>query len=77
MRSNYIGGRWLPSAGQDGIDVVNPATGAVIDRVPAGHPADVDAAVTAARAAFAGWSQTRPAARAGGRTAAPGRRGRG
>src|SRR5258708_3597745 len=64
MRSNYIGGRWTPSAGSGGIDVVNPATGAVIDRVPAGHEDDVDAAVRAARAAFGSWSGTSPAERA-------------
>src|ERR1017187_10298449 len=64
MRSNYINGSWTPSASDSGIDIVNPATGAVIDRVPAGHPADVDAAVRAARAAFAAWSATSPAERA-------------
>ncbi|HXP19342.1 MAG TPA: aldehyde dehydrogenase family protein [Streptosporangiaceae bacterium] len=64
MRSNYIDGTWTPSAGDAGIDVVNPATATVIDRVPAGHPADVDAAVRAARAAFGGWSATSAAERA-------------
>jgi len=64
MRSNYIDGRWVPSADSGGIDVVNPATGAVIDRVPAGHEDDVDAAVRAARAAFGIWSATSPAERA-------------
>jgi aldehyde dehydrogenase (NAD+) len=64
MRSNYLAGRWTPSAAAVGIDVVNPATEAVIDRVPAGDPADVDAAVTAARAAWADWSVTSPAERA-------------
>ena len=65
MRGNYIGGRWVPSADSGGIDVVNPATAVVIDRVPAGHEDDVDAAVRAARAAFSGWSTTSPAERAG------------
>lgn len=65
MRSNYIGGTWTPSASQAGIDVINPATETVIDRVPAGDPADVDAAARAARAAFADWSVTSPAERAG------------
>ncbi len=64
MRSNYIDGAWAASAGAAGVDVVNPATGVVIDQVPAGHPADVDAAVTAARGAFGGWSATTPAERA-------------
>src|ERR1022692_4306150 len=64
MRSNYIGGAWTSSASDSGIDVVNPATEEVIDRVPAGHPSDVDAAVSAARAAFPGWAATPVAERA-------------
>ena len=56
MRDNYINGAWAPSAGAGGIDVINPFTQQVIDRVPAGDPADVDAAVSAARAAFGPWS---------------------
>ena len=36
----------------------------IYDPVPAGHPADVDAAVQAARAAFPGWSATSAAERA-------------
>jgi len=64
MRRNYINGSWAASAGPGGIDVVNPATGSVIDRVPAGHEADVDAAVRAARDAFPAWSATPPAERA-------------
>ena len=65
MRSNYIGGAWIPSASDSGVDVVNPATEEVIDRVPAGHPSDVDAAVGAARAAFPRWAATPVAGRAG------------
>jgi aldehyde dehydrogenase (NAD+) len=64
MRSNYIGGKWVPSASDAGIDVINPATEQVIDTVPAGHPADVDDAVRAARAAFPAWSTTPPSERA-------------
>jgi aldehyde dehydrogenase (NAD+) len=64
MRSNYIGGTWTPSVNDAGVDVVNPATEAVIDRVPAGAAADVTAAARAAREAFATWSVTPPAERA-------------
>jgi acyl-CoA reductase-like NAD-dependent aldehyde dehydrogenase len=64
MRKNYIGGGWTPSASDRSIDVVNPATEAVIDQVPAGHPADVDQAVHAARNALPGWSATSAAERA-------------
>ncbi|MEP7025955.1 MAG: aldehyde dehydrogenase family protein, partial [Actinomycetota bacterium] len=64
MRENYIAATWTPSVSDAGIDVLNPATEEVIERVPAGHPADVDAAVDAARAAFPGWAATPPADRA-------------
>jgi aminobutyraldehyde dehydrogenase len=40
-----------------------PATGEQIAEVPVGSPADVDAAVDAAAAAYAGWSQTTPGER--------------
>ncbi len=65
MRANFIGGSWVESASDLAIDVVNPATETVVDQVPAGHLADVDAAVRAARTAWAGWSATTPADRAG------------
>jgi aldehyde dehydrogenase (NAD+) len=65
MRDNFVGGAWTPSAGRAAIDVVNPATEQVIDQVPAGDPADVDAAVAAARKAFGGWAATSAAERAG------------
>jgi hypothetical protein len=64
MRGNYVAGKWVPSAGDGAVDVINPATEEVIDQVPAGHPADVDAAVEAARAAFGGWAATPVAERA-------------
>jgi aminobutyraldehyde dehydrogenase len=43
--------------------VVAPATGEAIAEVPAAGPADVDAAVAAAAAAFVSWSQTTPGER--------------
>jgi aldehyde dehydrogenase (NAD+) len=64
MRANFIAGSWLPSAGDLALDVINPATEAVVDQVPAGHPGDVDAAVDAARTAWPSWSATTPAERA-------------
>jgi aldehyde dehydrogenase (NAD+) len=63
MRSNYIDGAWVASASDASIEVVNPATEQVIDTVPAGDPADVDAAVRAAQTAFPAWSQASPADR--------------
>jgi aldehyde dehydrogenase (NAD+) len=65
MRDNYVDGAWTPSASTAMIDVVNPATEQILDRVPAGDPADVDAAVAAARKAFPGWAATSAADRAG------------
>ncbi|WP_248965346.1 aldehyde dehydrogenase family protein [Sphaerisporangium perillae] len=63
MRHLYVQGAWVSSSSGEGIDVVNPATEEVIDRVPAGSPGDVDRAVSAARAAFPAWSATAPAER--------------
>lgn len=59
----YIDGAWRPASGHDRIDVINPATEQRIARVAAAGPADVDAAVMAARAAFPAWSDTSPAER--------------
>lgn len=53
----YIGGQWVSASSPDVIEVVNPATEKIIATVPAASTADADAAVRAARAAFATWSQ--------------------
>ncbi|PZG18602.1 aldehyde dehydrogenase family protein [Nonomuraea aridisoli] len=63
MRQLYIGGSWTASASDEPIEVVNPATEEIIDRVPAGSPDDVEAAVEAARRAFPAWSQSAAAER--------------
>ncbi|HEY6696891.1 MAG TPA: aldehyde dehydrogenase family protein [Acidimicrobiales bacterium] len=60
----YIDGAWVPSTGSDTIDVHDSTNGEVIAQVPAGTADDVDAAATAARAAFESWSQTTPEERA-------------
>ncbi|MDJ0343111.1 aldehyde dehydrogenase family protein [Streptomyces sp. H10-C2] len=60
----YIDGAWRPAAGHESIEVVNPADEQVIASVPAGTAQDVDAAVSAARAALPGWAATAPADRA-------------
>ncbi|MFF1870999.1 aldehyde dehydrogenase family protein [Kitasatospora herbaricolor] len=56
----YIGGAWRPSLAADLLPVLDPATEQVLATVPAGGPADVDAAVRAARAAARGWGATTP-----------------
>ncbi|MEW9556144.1 aldehyde dehydrogenase family protein [Nonomuraea sp. NPDC050783] len=63
MRQLYIDGSWVASASGEPIEVVNPATEEIIDRVPAGSPDDVESAVAAARRAFPSWSDTAPAER--------------
>ncbi len=60
---NYIGGRWVDAASGATDEVVNPATGDVITSVPASDAADVDAAVAAAKDAYAGWRTLTPRAR--------------
>ncbi|MDE0708328.1 MAG: aldehyde dehydrogenase family protein, partial [Candidatus Poseidoniales archaeon] len=56
--SLYINGEWVQATGEGVIEVVNPATEKIIGSVPIGSQADVDAAVTAARAAFPTWRAT-------------------
>ncbi len=58
MIKNFINGQWTASTGRDTVDIVNPATGEIINKTPMGGSADVDAAVQAARAAFPAWRQT-------------------
>jgi acyl-CoA reductase-like NAD-dependent aldehyde dehydrogenase len=53
-----------PTAAADELDVIDPATGALLARIPAGSPAAADAAVRAARAAAPDWARTAPAERA-------------
>ena len=53
--SNYVGGRWTESASSELLDVINPATGEAIARVPLSTAAELDAAVAAARAALPAW----------------------
>ncbi|HKN88656.1 MAG TPA: aldehyde dehydrogenase family protein, partial [Acidimicrobiia bacterium] len=54
----YIDGAWVPSGGTGTIDVHGAATEEVVGRIPDGVAADVDRAVTAARAAFPAWAAT-------------------
>lgn len=60
----YIGGEWVSPAGNEMLDVINPATEESCGRVPLGVAEDVDAAVRAARQAFPGWSAKSPEQRA-------------
>ena len=58
--SNYIGGHWELSGSDEFLNVVNPATGEHLGRVPVGKASDVDRAVEAAAAAFPDWRRTPP-----------------
>jgi acyl-CoA reductase-like NAD-dependent aldehyde dehydrogenase len=49
---NFIDGKWVDAQDGERFDVFNPATGAVIATAPHSKPADVDAAVAAARRTF-------------------------
>ena len=61
---NFINGAFVAPADGATEPVLNPASGEEIAQAPLSSAADIDAAVTAARRAFDGWSQTTPAARA-------------
>ncbi|MDX2600289.1 aldehyde dehydrogenase [Streptomyces caniscabiei] len=64
----FIGGEWQPSTSRDTITVISPVSERPVGRAPDTSPADVDAAVAAARralttSAWASWdAETRAAA---------------
>src|ERR1700729_1127750 len=65
LLDNYIGGQWTPATAATGeLDVIRPATGEVLARVPLSGAADLDAAVRAARAALPEWRAVSTIARA-------------
>ncbi len=55
LARNWIGGEWRDSSTGATLDVENPRHGRTMGRVVVSPPADVDAAVQAARAALPGW----------------------
>ncbi|HEY1974806.1 MAG TPA: aldehyde dehydrogenase [Pseudonocardia sp.] len=63
--SLYIGGRWVAPTDPRSLDIVSPHDRSVIGRAVQAVPADVDAAVACARAAFdsGSWSGVAPAER--------------
>ena len=64
LLANYISGEWVPASATGELDVVNPASGAVLARVPLSGRGDLDAAVAAARAALPAWRAVSVIARA-------------
>jgi malonate-semialdehyde dehydrogenase (acetylating) / methylmalonate-semialdehyde dehydrogenase len=61
--THWIGGKPVTGLSSRTGPVYNPATGAVTGNVLLAEPADVDAAVSSAAEAFAGWSQRSLSAR--------------
>ncbi len=57
-RKHYINGQWVDSIDTRELPVEDPSTQETIATISLGGPADVDAAVCAARAAFPGWAAT-------------------
>ena len=49
---NYVNGKWVDARDGSRFDVFEPATGEVLATAPDSKPADVDAAIDAARTAF-------------------------
>lgn len=64
-RRLFINGSWVEGSGDEVLEVVNPATEEIIAEVPQATPADIDAAVGAARQAFdeGPWPTMSPAER--------------
>ncbi len=57
---NFIGGEWRRSETSDTVEILNPATGEPISRLPLAGPPDVSRAIQAAKAAFPAWRRTPP-----------------
>jgi succinate-semialdehyde dehydrogenase/glutarate-semialdehyde dehydrogenase len=54
----HIDGQWLNGDGRSGEDVINPATGKPLGRLPHASTADLDRALEAAQKGFAVWRAT-------------------
>jgi aminobutyraldehyde dehydrogenase len=60
----YIGGKFVTGAG-DSEEILNPATGELIARIPSASKEQIDQAVAAATRAFSTWGRTTPGERSG------------
>ncbi|ULB11506.1 NAD-dependent succinate-semialdehyde dehydrogenase [Cereibacter azotoformans] len=60
----HVGGRWTAAPDAADFAVTDPASGALVARVARLGPAETDAAIAAARAAFPGWRDRLPQERA-------------
>ncbi|OWV89869.1 NAD-dependent succinate-semialdehyde dehydrogenase [Rhizobium sp. R635] len=59
-----IGGKWIPAASGNSVDVIDPATQAIIGTVPDMGVAETRAAIEAAEAAYGPWKKRTHAERA-------------
>jgi len=57
-RQFYIDGQWVDPAAANDLDVINPATEQPVAVISLGSEADLNKAVSAAKAAFATWSES-------------------
>ena len=55
---NYINGEWVKPIVNEYVDVINPATGAIMAKTPLSGKDAVDAAAKAGMEAFPGWRRT-------------------
>ena len=55
---NYINGQWIESKGSVLLDVINPASGQLLARVPAGSKDDITQAAEKAHQAWQSWRNT-------------------
>ena len=62
--SHFVNGAYLEDPAGAPIDVIYPATGAVIARLHEATPAVIEAALASAKAAQKAWAATRPVERA-------------
>jgi acyl-CoA reductase-like NAD-dependent aldehyde dehydrogenase len=53
---NFVGGTWVAASGDSSRTIVSPVTGETLAEAPDASPADVDAAVKAARRAQPAWA---------------------
>ena len=60
---NFVGGRYVDTADGRTADLVDPSTGRVFATAPVSSATDVDAAMSAAAAAFEVWRDTTPSVR--------------
>ena len=55
---NYINGRWIDSKSSELLDVINPANGQLLAKVPAGSKEDITEAAEKAHQAWLSWRNT-------------------